>query len=205
MKKNIIILSILFLIQIESYGQDQNSKHFWTNSRIELLGSYELFGGGIGFIAKGKKEIFNLKHFEGFAGLAFQYSYQSETNKLLTGIKGHNSDVGMYTVFDIILYPFKTKKVFTGLEPYLGLTTLKSDGVLEIPKHNIYEDYSNSYTYLNYGITQTIGYSFKRINTSLFAMLSLKGILDKGRTRPGDSDSKIFFGFNISYKLKPTK
>lgn len=205
MKKNIIILSILILIQIKSYGQDQDSKKFWTNSRIELLGTYELFGSGIGFIAKGEKEIFNLKHFEGFTGLAFQYNYQSETNKLLTGIKGYTSDVGIYTVFDILLYPFKTKKVFTGLEPYIGLTTLKSDGVLEISKHNIYEDYSNSYTYLNYGITQTIGYSFKRVSTSLFTMLSLKGFADKGRTRPGDSDSKIFLGINLTYKLKPLK
>ena len=174
-------------------------------NRIELSGTYELFGGGHGFIAKGKTQILNKKHFEFYHGIAYQQSHQFRTDKLLNGVKGYNSDLGIYWLFDIQIYPFKNKKVFTSLESFIGPTTIKSKGTLDLPKYNIYESYSNRYTYLNYGITQSIGYNFGKINASLFTMVSLKGFIDNGRTRPGDSDSKIFLGLNLSYRIKPMK
>ena len=191
------------MIQLSSFGQNEKSKKNMPLNRVELYGTYELFGGGFGFIAKGKTQLLDTKHFDFFTGIAYQQSHQSETDKLLTGIKGYNSDMGIYLIFDMIHYPFKSKKVFTGIEPYFGLTIFKSEGTLEIRKYDIYENYSNNYSYLNYGITQTLGYNFGKVSTSLFAMLSLKGFIDNGRTRPGDADSKIFVGINLSYKIKP--
>jgi len=196
----LIIFTILIFSHISVFGQS-NSDSFWSNSRVALLGSYEPFAGGIGFIVKGKKEFFNSKHFDGLVGLAFQFSRQSETDKFLVGIDGYNHDIGIYIVSDIIYYPFSSKKIFTGLEPFIGLTNLKTEGELIIPNYDIVEQYSNSYTYVNYGITPTIGYDFGKIDVGAFAMISAKGLLDSGRTRPGDSDSKIFFGISIGYKL----
>lgn len=202
-KRNTIVISILILFRISAFGQDEKANPFFANSRVELLGTYEPFGGGLGTIAKGKKQILNSKHFEGFLGLAFQFSHQSETDKYLTGVDGYNNDIGIYIVSDLVYYPLKTKNIFIGLEPFIGLTNLKSKGGLEISQYDIYEKYSNSYTYINYGITPTIGYNFGKLSVSFFSMISLKGFLDKGRTRLGDSDSKIFFGISLSYKLKP--
>lgn len=200
MKKIIIIL---FILHLSAFGQDKTSKTWWpTLDRLELFTSYEIFGGGFGVIAKGKSQILSKKHFELYHGIAYQYSYQSETDKLLNGVKGYNSDVGVYLVFDAVVYPFKTKKVFTSLELFIGRTTLKSKGTVNIPEYNIHESYYNKYSYLNYGLSQTLGYNFGKIRASLFTMISLKGLIDKGRTRPGDSDSKIFAGINLSYKIR---
>lgn len=202
MKNIILLFSTFCMIQMSSFGQEQKSKKWWpTLDRVELLATYQLFGGGIGFIAKGKTQILNTKHFELYHGIAYQQSHQFQTDKLLTGIKGYNSDVGTYLIFDMMLYPFKNKFFFTSLEPYMGLTILKSKGTLDIPRHNIHESYSKRYSYLNYGITQTLGYNFGRISTSLFTMVSLKGFVDNGRKRPGDSDSKIFVGISLSYRI----
>ena len=85
MKYYLIISSIFILTQIQLFGQETNSKSFWANSRVELSGTYGL-SGDIGLILKGKKEIFNSKHFEGLLGVAFQYSYWAETDKYVTGI-----------------------------------------------------------------------------------------------------------------------
>lgn len=203
MKNIILLFSTFYMIQTSSFAQEKKSKKWWpTLDCVELLGTYELFGNGYGFVAKGKSQILDTNHFELYHGIAYQQSHQFIKDKLLTGIKGYNSDVGVYFVFDMMLYPFKTKNIFTSLEPYAGLTILKSKGTLDIPKYHIHESYSNRYTYLNYGITQTFGYNFGKISTSLFAMVSLKGYLDNGRTRPGDSDSKIFLGINFSYRIK---
>lgn len=205
MLKKIILGLILLFIQINTNGQEQDSTNIGKDRRLEILSSYQLFGGGFGFIVKGKREILHSKHFEAYAGLAYQTSYQFETDVLLNGVTGYQRDLGIYLVTDLMYYPFKTKKVFTGLEPYVGLTVLKSKGTLVIPEYGIDEVYTNRYAYLNYGTTQTLGYNFGRVSVSLFTMLSLKGLLDQGRTRPGDSDSKIFVGINLGFKLKPKK
>ena len=205
MLKKIFLGVILLFIQIQTNAQEQDSTNIRKNRRLEILSSYQLFGGGFGFIIKGKKEILHSKHFEGYTGLAYQKSYKIETDVLLNGVTGYQRDLGIYLVTDLMYYPFKTKKVFTGLEPFVGLTVLKTKGTLVIPEYDIDEVYTNNYAYLNYGTTQTLGYDFGRVSTSLFAMLSLKGLLDQGRTRPGDSDSKIFVGINLGFKLKQKK
>jgi len=205
-KRKITTLLILILFQTSiAFGQNENTKSFWSNSKIELSGTYELFGEGLGFIVKGKKESFSKKHFEGFLGLAFQFSHQSETDKYLNGVKGYNNDFGMYAIYDLVYYPFKTKKIFIAIEPFIGVTNLKSKGTLEISNYDIYEKYSNSYTYYNSGTTQKIGYNFGQVSGDVFVMISSKGLLDNGRKRLGDSDSKIFLGINISYTLKSMK
>ncbi|MCF6348104.1 MAG: hypothetical protein L3J20_07375 [Flavobacteriaceae bacterium] len=201
MNKAIILSLLFFSIHLPSIGQEKNNSSFLNNTIIEVAITYELFGG-IGTIVKGKKKILNSKHFEGYLGLSLQFSHQSETNKFSDGVKGYNQDLGVYVVSDWIYYPFKSKKIFIGLEPFHGITNLRSKGTLKIQRYDISENYSNSYTYFNYGTTQKIGYNFGRVSTSLFAMISSKGLLDNGRTRFGDSDSKVFFGINFGYALK---
>lgn len=191
----------LFSLHISVFGQSDSLKKCMVLNRVELVGTHQLFGGGIGFVAKGKTSIKNTKHFELYTGIAYQQSHQSEANNLLRQITGYNKDVGLYLITDFIFYPLKSKSLFTGIEPFLGITLLETKGSLSLPELNIQEDYFMKYTYVNYGITQTLGYQFGRISTSLTTMLSLKGIIDEGRNRPGDSDSKIFVGLTVSYQV----
>jgi hypothetical protein len=199
-----IILLILFLstVQINSFAQNSNDQGFWSNTRVGLSGTYDMSYKSAGFIAKGEKAVFNIDHFNGYAGVAFRFGRLNETDLLMdSGIEGGSSDMGLFATFSLDYYPFKRKRLYFGLESFVGLTNLKASGTLELPAYDISERYSNSYTYINYGLTPSIGYSFGKISTSLFALVSLKGALDHGRFRLGDPDSRILFGVNISYKL----
>lgn len=203
MYKNVIIIFLLIVaLKPAAYSQDNNTQDLWKNTRIGLSGTYDIFNKSAGFIAKGEKEIIRLNHFETYTGLAFQFSRQKEKGLYMeTGIEGGSNDIGFYGIFKLNYYPFKRKTLFIGLEPFLGITNFKSKGTLELPEYDIIESYSNSYTYFNYGLTPEIGYNFKRIETSIFTMISLKGVLDSGRNRLGDADSRILLGINFTYKL----
>lgn len=197
---SIFLISFLINLNIDC----QNQKNFWTNSRVELLLSYDMINQSIGTIIEGKKQIWNRNHFEGYSGLALEYLYQEEKNKYLDyGLNGHDRDLGIYGVSNCIYYPFNKKTFFIGLEIFIGITNFKSKGSLKMPKHDINKTYKNSYTYFNYGITPMIGYNFGRVSTSLFSKSSLKGILDSGRNRFGDNDSRFLVGLNIGYQFKP--
>jgi hypothetical protein len=124
------ILTLLFLAGLFGNTKGQSSdQEFRPNTRTELSGTYDALNHSFGFIAKGKKEVFITKKFKGFAGLAIQYSYQNETDKVLDqGLVGYNNDFGFYAVFYLEHAYFNSKKFFTGLEPFIGVTTLNSNG-----------------------------------------------------------------------------
>ncbi len=201
------ILTILFLTGLIGITKGQTTEQeFWTNSRIELSGTFDALNHSVGFMAKGKKELFNTRKFRGFAGFALQYSYQNETDKALNqGLIGYNNDFGIYAVFDLEHAYFKSKKFFTGLEPFIGVTVLNSNGTLNLPDYEISEQYTNTYTYLNYGVTSKIGYKFGGFQPNIFFVVPLKGLFDKGRNRVGGMDSRILVGACVSYTLKSTR
>lgn len=205
MNKKLIINCALLIFQLNIIAQEDSTKTRMPLNKVELLLSYQLFGGGYGFIVKGKTKILNSNHFESYTGIAYQQSHQSESNKLMVGVEGFNSDMGIHLIAELIYYPFKSKKVFTGIEPYLGLNTLKTEGQIDLPDLNIHSKYSNSYLYVNYGIYQTIGYQHSKISISGFSMLTLNGVLDQGRKRIGDTDSKVFVGINFGYIISRKK
>jgi len=204
--KLILAFLLLAILQAKSYGQDNTIPGFWADARVGLSGVYDVFNKSAGFIGQGEKGVLNSNHFEGYSGIAFQFSRQNEEDMFMdSGINGGSNDIGFYTTFQLEYYPFKRKSFLLGLEAFAGVTNFKSEGTLELPEYDIRENYSNSYTYLNYGLTPAIGYNFGRISTSVFSMVSLKGVFDKGRTRIGDADSRIFLGVNLSYSLKPSE
>jgi hypothetical protein len=172
--------------------------------KIELLYTYDflntVYGKNYGFIFKGKKNFLDTKHFNLLYGVAYQYSYISEKDNSFTNyVDGYTRDIGLYSVVEVVYFPFKRKKLHLALEPFIGVTHLKSKGTLKIVQHSIFEKYKNSYTYFNYGITQSIGYKFNKLSLSGFGWGSLKGILDNGRFRPGDFDSRLFIGLGVGY------
>ncbi len=200
MNKNTIVILVYIFSQFQSFGQNQDNKTFWSNSQVELSGLYGILDD-YGVLIKGKKEAFNQKHFEGLYGLSFQYTYATETEKFANGIDGYNRDLGAYLVFDITYYPFKKKNAFISSELFSGYTNLKSKGTLSIPRHNIYNEYSNSYAYFNYGLTATIGYDFGRLKVGIFGMMSLRNMFKEDLIIPINEDSKAYLGLNLAYKL----
>lgn len=160
------------------------------------------YGSNFGYFLKVKRSFIRHDHFEILGGVSWQNFYILESDNLFTThIKGYTRDLGAYGLIDIRYYPFKQGKFFMALEPFAGHTNLYSKGSIEIPQHEIVADYQHSYNYFNYGVNQTLGLRFDRFNIGAFAWLSLKGILDEGRRRPGDFDSRLFLGISGSFRL----
>ncbi len=201
MKNALIIIFVLLSNSLVSWGQESANSIFQKKVKLEAAFVIDPFYDGNGALLKVKKEVASKKHFEGYAGLSAQFLRNSE-DKFSSSVDGYTRDLGLNIVTDWLYYPMKSKNVFVGLEPFMGLSTMKSDGTLSIPEYQVSESYSNKYSYFNYGATLSIGYDFGRMSTNIFTMASLKGLLDGGRTRPVDSDSKLLFGINLGYKLK---
>ncbi|MEN7551896.1 hypothetical protein AAG747_28525 [Rapidithrix thailandica] len=197
--------------QGESYSKEEvespqtGKATFWSDSKVDFSIIFDPFnkpvhGGGL--LVKWKKRWFKTKHFEGYTGLAVQYYYDEETDKLSTWVKGYNHDLSGYLVSEWIYYPFRACGVFLGIEPFAGITNLRSDGRLRFDRFNLYEEFTNTYTFFNYGVSQSVGYQLNNVHLSIFALASLKGYLDSGRTRPTDQDAKIFLGANVSLAIE---
>lgn len=181
----------------------KSSHKLW---KVELLHTYDVlnmsYGFNYGFIAKGKFNFFNSKHLNLYCGMAHQYSYISESDNLFSDkVDGYTKDIGLYTVLDIVFYPFKKKTLYLSLEPFVGLTHLRSKGTLKMPHYGIVETYKNDYVYFNYGFTQGIGYTLGQFTIQASVWLSLKGFLDEGRSRPADFDSRFLIGLGASYSF----
>jgi hypothetical protein len=201
MKNNFVIFIILLLNSALCLGQERNNSILFEKMQVEAAYIMDPFYKGNGALFKVKREVMNKKHLESYTGLSAQFMQNNE-DKFSANVDGYTRDLGLYLVSDWRYYPLKAKNVFIGLEPFMGVSTMKSQGSLSIPEHQVSEKYSNSYSYFNYGATFSVGYNFGRVSTNIFAMASLKGMLDGGRTRPVDSDSKTFVGINVGYKLK---
>ena len=200
---------ILLLISFSTYSQEQtkNKEAQQKQWKIEFLYTHDflntIYGKNQGYIFKGKIKFLETKHFNLLYGAAYQNSYISETdNAFINYVDGYTRDIGVYSVFEVVYFPFKRKKLNLTLEPFMGVTHLRSKGSLKTPQFPILEEYKNNYIYFNYGFTQSIGYEFNRFSISGFTWLSLKGILDKGRTRLGDFDSRFFIGLGIGYTFE---
>lgn len=199
--KRIAILYLLFAFLIHpAFSQSEKSSGFFSHTSVEVSGIIGLTRDA-GFILAGKKELMHSNHFEVLGSLALQRTYWSETDKLLTGIDGFHRDIGAFTGIDLRYYPSSRKKLYLGTEAFVGITNLKSNGQLVLQEHSIINTYAKSYTFVNYGIAETIGYRFGRLSTGFFVRTSLKGYLDKGRTRTADYDSKLFIGLSLAYHI----
>lgn len=201
MKNNLVVFIILLSNSVLCLGQEKNNSILFEKMKVETAYMMDPFYDGNGALFKVKREVMNKKHFESYTGISAQFMQNNE-DKFSGNVDGYTRDWGLYLVSDWQYYPLKAKNVFIGLEPFIGVSTMKSQGSLSIPEYQISEKYSNSYSYFNYGATFSVGYNFGRVSTNIFAMASLKGMLDGGRTRPVDSDSKAFVGINVGYKLK---
>lgn len=196
MKKILGFISIVVIFPLLSGAQNDNQ----LNRKIEIGFAIDPSLGGSGIIIKTKKKVVNRRHFEGYAGFAGQFHRNKET-KFSRSVSGGTTDLGVYLVSDWLVYPFSSKHVFMGTEIFAGVTSLHTNGVLRLPDHSVTERYSHQYSYFNYGAALSLGYDFGRISTNVFINASLKGLLDKGRFRPMDTDSKGFTGLSIGVKF----
>ncbi|WP_438422991.1 hypothetical protein [Aquimarina macrocephali] len=206
MKNYLVFLSFILSLPVLAQGQKENIESNQKRWKLELLYTQDIlntsYGKNYGYIFKGKLMCLDSKHFTLSYGAAHQNSYINETDNSFTDyVDGHTRDIGLYSIFDITYYPFNKKKLFLSLEPFIGVTHLKSKGTLKIPQYSVYEKYKNEYVYFNYGFSQSLGYNINKFSVSAFAWASLKGILDKGRNRPADFDSRFFVGLGIGYAL----
>ncbi|WP_103865496.1 hypothetical protein [Aquimarina sp. I32.4] len=206
MKNFLLVLCLIFTLPIVAQVQQENKNPTQNKWKLELLYSHDIlntsYGKNYGYIFKGKLIFLDRKHFTLSYGLAHQNSYIDETENLFTEyIDGYTRDIGLYSIFDITYYPFNKKKLYLSLEPFIGATHLKSKGKLKIPQYSISEKYKNEYVYFNYGFSQSIGYNIHKFSVSGFTWVSLKGLLDQGRSRPADFDSRFFIGVGLGYRL----
>lgn len=200
MKKYIIILLAIFL-PLLNFAQNRQFYGEPRGIKLDLGYTMDVAYGGHGLIFKGKRQILDAENFDAYFGLAAQFTRDGE-KKFTNDVDGFTRDLGLYVVSEVLLYPLRSKNLFLGLEPFAGVTNLKSEGTLEIEDYNVSETFSKNYTYLNYGATLSLGYNFGKIQTSIFAMPSLRALLDKGRFRPGDTDSRILAGVNLGFTLR---
>lgn len=199
----LIIIGINLLGYVVSAQNNTNEMTTW---KLELLTTYDFlntsYGTNNGFIAKGKYNLYHSKHFSFYTGIMHQNSYINERkNKFTKHTRGYTTDVGLYALTEIVYYPFKQRKFFMSIEPFVGATYLRSKGSLKIPAYGVSETYKNTYVYFNYGVSNSLGYRFGKISVQLSLWSSLKGFWDKGRFRPGDFDSRIFAALGVGYSF----
>ncbi len=144
-----------------------------------------------------------------YSGLAVQYAgFSSRFIKRLNGeqlspneLEIQLSNVGVYGVSELVYYPFKRKNVFLSVEPFLGINRYKTKSTINDVANELIDSYSDTFTFFNYGSTQTLGYRFKRLSIAANIMASYKGFLDNGRRRIGDFDSFLFPGIQLAWTL----
>lgn len=203
MKNSILSLLLALFISQHSFAQSSTNLFSIDNIHYDIGVLFEPLGLGFGAIHKVSIKILNSDHFEAFVGFTWQHNH-SFKSPFETNIKPliTTNDLGKYITNDLKYYPFKKKHFFIGIGAFAGLTHSVTKGTLEIPAHNITESFYNEHTYINYGSMQTIGWSFsKKIQLSLYSMISLKGLLDQGRSRLSEVDSRFHIGINIGFRF----
>jgi|SRR5690554_389056 len=199
-----IVTSVLLCVILPNYTIAQSKVNtFIKNNNYEVAATTEPFIPSWGYLLKVSHDILNEKHFEGSLGLAFQNSYTIKTTfeKYMSSNTGV-TDYSLLLTNDWKYFPLRKKNLFIEVGIYGGLTSSVSKGSLSIPKYDIEEDYYNRHNYFNYGSMQTLGWRFKtRYELGVFSMISLNGILDSGRTRPAEFDSRFYVGLKFGCNL----
>ncbi|MEH0154096.1 hypothetical protein V6R21_08090 [Limibacter armeniacum] len=202
--KNYLTL-IFVLISLPTLSQNPyNSPADYRRWQVAINFTTDLlntsYGDNYGIVAKAKRSAFNSRHFQMYYGVAYQHNVIDEHKNLFSDyVKGYTRDIGAYAVYEVVYYPFRQVGVLLSLEPFVGYTHLHSIGKLKMPHHDVYVKYHHNYGYFNYGFTQSLGYTINRFTINGFAMVSLKGMTDSGRFRPGDFDSRILLGVGLAY------
>ncbi|MCO7184511.1 hypothetical protein NH341_03685 [Tenacibaculum sp. XPcli2-G] len=197
---------ILYIVLLSSFfmnAQEHDTTRKW---KLELGYTTDIintsFGKHYGFVFKAKRKLLESKKITLMVGAAYQNSFINEDENMFTGfVDGYTRDLSVVGLVDFSFYPFNKRRFYMSIQPFLGYTNLKSKGSLYIDHLGVYEKYKNSHSYFNYGMINSLGYTFNRITITFDVWSSLKGIVDSGRFRPGDFDSRLFFGMGIGYTL----
>src|SRR5690554_263561 len=199
-----IVTSVLLCVILPNYIIAQSKLNsFIKKNTYEVVGTMEPFIPSLGYVLKVSHGILNKKHVEGSLGLAFQNSYTRKTQfEKNMSSNTRVTDYSLLLTNDWKYFPLKKKNLFFEVGLYGGFTSSISKGSLSIPKYDIEEDYYNRHNYFNYGSMQTLGWRFKtHYELGLFSMISLNGILDSGRTRPAEVDSRFYVGIKFGCNL----
>ncbi|WP_156167075.1 hypothetical protein [Tenacibaculum mesophilum] len=197
---------ILYIVLLSSFfmnAQEHDTTRKW---KLELGYTTDIintsFGKHYGFVFKAKRKLLESKKITLMVGAAYQNSFINEDENMFTGfVDGYTRDLSVVGLVDFSFYPFNKRRFYMSIQPFLGYTNLKSKGSLYIDYIGVYEKYKNSHSYFNYGMINSLGYTFNRVTITFDVWSSLKGILDSGRFRPGDFDSRLFFGIGVGYTL----
>lgn len=205
MKNTILFLLLSITTSQYNFAQSTTKLFDLNNVHYDVGLLFEPFGLGFGAIHKVSIKTLNSKHFEGLVGFAWHHnhSFKSPFETNITPLITTN-ELSQYLTNDWKYYPFKKKHFFIGIGVFVGLTNSVTKGTLELPAHHITEHFYNKHTYLNYGAMQTIGWSFsERIQLGFYSMISLKGLLDQGRSRLSEVDSRFHVGINLGFRFIP--
>lgn len=200
----IILISCIASFQNPCLGQATVKQFLKENLHFNIALIIDPFGLGVGAVHNVSIKVFNGKHLEGLAGLQYQHyhNFRSRFEKNISSFSPPQ-EKGLHLTTNWKLYPLKKKTLSISLGCFIGGNHLITKGTLDIPQYGISENFEKSFIYFNYGITPSFGWRFaNNIEISLFSMLSLKGFLDKGRTRPAEIDSRFFVGLNFGFSLK---
>lgn len=201
-KHNILSLFFLLTVAITAKAQSRLDT-FLKSNEYNLMLTTEPFGSSLGGILNISHPFLNSKHFEATLGVAFQYSRTLKTKfERNMSSDTRTTDCSFLVTQDWQYFPFRKKHLVLEAGLYAGFTSSVSRGSLSLPQYDIYEEYHNQHNYFNYGSMQSLSWVFKsRFKVGFFSMISLKGYLDSGRTRPAEVDSRFFIGLKLGYKF----
>lgn len=202
MKKFIVIaLTALFSYGVSAQTDSTRKSHPF---KLDFLLSSDFintsYGSHFGSIVKAKWAIHSGQHLEWFMGIASRHSYlQESSNRFTEYVDGFTLDGGAYFVSELLLYPFRKKHFFIGVEPYAGVTHTFSKGTWKTDFDNQERTFKHHYTYFDYGVSQSVGVRIRQFSIKCEAWLSLKGVLDGGRFRLADFDSRFLPSIGFGY------
>ncbi|WP_027418628.1 hypothetical protein [Crocinitomix catalasitica] len=175
MKK--FILFTFCLIEQFSFGQQINKTSFISKTKFEFTTQSLLFFKPTGFMIRAKKEIFKTNHFEAHAGIGlrtFNLKFKKDATSL--GDEQLYRSSGFSILTDFQYYPFKSKGFFIGIEPFIGVSRLKTKSSFKKTGLNVDVKHEFSTSFFDYGTNHSFGYSLNKWSLSANIMLSHRGL-----------------------------
>jgi len=195
---------VFLCVILSNYSVAQsNLCTFMKKNNYDILVTTEPFNYSLGYLAKVSQDVLNKKHLESTLGLAFQNSYTFRT-KIEKSMSQDTrvTDHSFLLTNDWKYFPFSKKCLYVEVGIYGGFTSSISKGSLRLPEYDIEENYYNRHNYFNYGSIQSLGWRAKNhFELGVFSMISLNGILDSGRTRPAEIDSRFYIGLKFGFRF----